>query len=186
MRRTDNEIDAKTGAVDSGMREYKTKAAGRLTRLAFYMAMGVLLTGCGLSEGSYTKEELGNLAKLEVYEAGSDTLIKTIEDDETLYQYNQAETASEDAYTENELEESAEEAGETYYIVAYKYPAAKFGNKEPQKYLTITLFDNMNIAKMTVAEETVKNIPLSEDLLTFYYEMSEEESTFYTELLAGN
>ena len=48
------------------------------------------LTGCGLSEeNGYTREELGNLAKMEIYEAGSDTLLKTIEDEETLYRFNQ-------------------------------------------------------------------------------------------------
>lgn len=163
------------------------KVEGKRKRLLMVCALAVfLLTGCGASEGRYTREELGNLAKLEVYEAGSGTLLETIEDEETLYQYNQAGTASEDAYTaakENELKESAEEAGETYYIVAYKYPAAKFGEKEPQKNLTITLYQDTDIAKMTAAGESVKNLPLPEELLTFYYEMSEEESAFYKELL---
>lgn len=145
-----------------------------------------LLTGCSASESRYTREELGDLAKLEVYEAGSGTLLETIEDEETLYQYNQAQAASEDAYSaakEKELKEAAQEAGETYYIVAYKYPAAKFGEKEPQKNLTVTLYQDTDVAKMTVAGEAVKNMPLPEELLTFYYEISEEESVFYGELL---
>lgn len=147
----------------------------------------LLLTGCGTSGNRYTKEELGNLARLEIYEAGSDELLQTIEDEETLYQYNQAGAASEDAYTaakENELKESAEEAGEMYYIVAYKYPAAKFGDKEPEKNTTLTLFQDTNVAKMVVDKRNVKNMPLPEELLTFYYEMSEEESTFYESLFS--
>lgn len=160
---------------------------GRLIRMAFCMAAGILLSGCGLSrEGGYTREELQSTAKLELYEAGSNKLLKTIEDEETLYQYIQASQFSEDAFeaeTEKELKENAENVGETYYLVVYKYPAAKFGEKEPQKNLTITLYQDTDIAKMTAAGEAVKNMSLPEELLTFYYEMSEEESAFYKELL---
>lgn len=155
--------------------------------IVFCMAAGVLLTGCGLSrEDGYAGEDLQNTAKLELYEAGSDKLIKTIQDEETLYQYIQAVGFSEDSYeaeTEKELKETAENAGETYYLVVYKYPAAKFGDKEPEKNYTTTLYQDVNIAKLVVAEAGVKNIALPEELLTFYYEMSKEEQAFYESLV---
>lgn len=161
---------------------------GRLLRMAFCMAAGILLTGCGISsEKTYTREELQSTAKLELYETGSDKLLKTIEDEETLYQYIQASQFSEDAFeaeTEKELKETAENVGETYYLVVYKYPAAKFGNKEPEKSYKIVLYQDVNIAKLAVEGTTVKNIALPEELLTFYYEMSEEESSFYKGLVS--
>lgn len=182
MRRSD-----RTGAVVSGMRKYKTKTSVWLMHIAFCMAAGVLLTGCGLSrEDGYTREDLQNTAKLELYEAGSGKLLKTIEDEETLYQYIQAAEFSEDGYeaeTEKERKETAENAGETYHLVVYKYPAAKFGNKAPEENCRITLYQDVNIAKMVVKDTVVKNIALPEELLTFYYEMSEEEQAFYESLV---
>lgn len=151
---------------------------------------GILLTGCSIftTDKGYTREELDNLAKLEVYEAGSDKLLRTIEDEEILYQYNQAAKDSVYVFAEDweqkekDLREGAENAGASYYIVAYKYPAAKFGNKEPKKYTTIMLYQDTNVAKMVLDAGNVKSIALPEELLTFYYEMSEEESAFYESL----
>lgn len=153
------------------------------------------LTGCGLSgENGYTREELNNLAKLEIYEAESDALLITIEDEETLYRYNQLFSASmngEDlteweAETENYYEsgegELEEMAKEMYSIVVYKYPAAKFGDKEPVKFLTMTLYEDTDIARIIVAEESIKIISLPEEFLTVHYRMSEEESEFYESL----
>lgn len=150
----------------------------------FFITM-CIVAGCGASKSGYTREELGNLAKLELYEADSDTPFKTIEDEEVLYQFHQVAAAWADAYIaaqENTLQETAEEADETYYIVAYKYPVAKFGDKEVEKNMTITLYRECNIAKMTVDNRQVKNIDLPEEWMTFYYEMSEEESRFYASL----
>lgn len=195
MKRRDNRISDKTGAAVSGMRKHKTKAAGRPVRTALCMAAaGVLLSGCGFSrEDGYTRKELENLARLEVYEAGSNTLLKTVEDEETLYQYLQAEVFSGDAFeSESEKEpeeipetpETPESADEAYYLVAYKYPAAKFGKQEPEKIYTTVLYRDTDIAKLVVEDESVIHIALPEELLTFYYRMSEEEQNFYESLLS--
>lgn len=159
----------------------------KMRRMALCMAAGILLTGCGLSgEGGYTREELQNTARLELYEAGSDELLKTIEDEETLYRYVQAAAFSDDAFeaeAEKERKETAENAGEAYYLAVYKYPAARYGDKEPEKNYSVVLYRDVNIAKLIVDEAGVKNIALPEELLTFYYVMGEEERAFYESLL---
>lgn len=153
---------------------------------------GFILAGCGVSEESkYTPEET-DVAKLEVYEAGSDTLLKTIEDEETLYRFDQVSWVSGDDDTEwewesepvwpEELKETVKNIRETYNIVVYKDSVAKFGNKEPVKILTITLYENTNIARILVAEDAAKNFSMLEEYLTFYYEMPEQESEFYASL----
>lgn len=152
------------------------------------MAAGILLTGCGLSgEDGYTREEMQNTARLELYEAGSGELLKTIEDEETLYRYVQAAAFSDDAFeaeAEKERKETAENAGEAYYLVVYRYPAARYGDKEPEESYRTVLYRDVNIAKLVPAAGTVKNFALPEELLTFYYEMPEEESAFYESLLS--
>lgn len=155
---------------------------------------GILLTGCSASgEREYTREELQNTARIEIYEAGSDELLKTIEDGETLYQYLQvceyseySDTAYEEQWAvwEGELEkEAGESAGESYYLVVYKYPASKFGNKEPVKTYTTVLYQDSDIAKTVAEDDVIKIISLPEELLTFYYRMSEEEQEFYGSLI---
>lgn len=149
---------------------------------------GALLTGCApMADEGYTREELNNLARLELYEAESGTLLMTIEDADTLYQYcSTAGMASEDAYaaeSEKDLQEAAEHAGASYCLEVYQYPAAKFGDRDPKKISTTTLYQGTNIAKIVVEDEAIKNISLPEELLTFYYEMPEEESMFYESLL---
>lgn len=191
MKRSDNGISDRTGAAVSGMEKHKTKAAGRPVRMALCMAAGVLLSGCGFSrEDGYTKKELENLARLEVYEAGSNTLLKTVEDEETLYRYLQAEVFSGDAFESEsekepeEIPEIPESEDEAYYLVAYKYPAAKFGEQEPKKTYTTVLYRDTDIAKLVVEDESVIHIALPEELLTFYYRMSEDEQNFYESLLS--
>lgn len=185
------------------MKEYKLNFAGRAVCLSIVCGMAVtFLAGCGNgARKGYTREELDNLARLELYEAGSDMLLQTIEDEETLYRYCQARAASEDAY-EYEAEESlketaesaetagttesaetAESAGASYYLAVYQYPAAKFGDKTPKKIYTITLYQDTNIAKMVVEDEVIKMITLPEEFLTFYYKMSDTEREFYESLL---
>jgi len=176
--------------------------SGRIWRiLALHMMAACVLAGCGApGEKKYTDEQLNYLAKLEVYEAKSDALLKTIEDEEALYQYNYAQTFSgswdeeldfeeEEAYDAyekrwEEMKETAENAQETYYIVEYKYPAAIFSDGKPEKTLTLTLYEDTDIAKMEVAQESIKNTFVPEEFRTFYYEMAEEEREFYASLVS--
>ena len=161
-----------------------------MRRILFCIAAGLLLTGCGLNrEDGYTREDLQNIARLELYEAENDELLKTIEDEETLYEYIQAAQFSEDAFeaeNEKELEETAENAGASYYLLVYKYPAARLGDQEPEVNYRTVLYQDTDIVKDVVVDAGIKNMTLPEDMRTFYYKMSEEESAFYRGLLAGD
>ena len=50
--------------------------------------------------------------------------------------------------------------------------------KELEENNTITLYENTNIIKITVAEESIKAFSIPKEFLTFYYELSEEEMSF--------
>lgn len=158
-----------------------------------YIIISILLvfglciyTGCSAQRGEkYTAEDLDNLAEIKIYLAEDNELIKTISDEEQLYQYNQCSLfeASDIEERHEELEKALEGAKEKYFFVSYKYPAARFGEKELEKNTTITLYENTNIIKMTVAEESIKGLSIPEDFLIFYYELSEDEMNFYRSLL---
>lgn len=144
-----------------------------------------ICAGCSAGQGQkYTREELDNLAEIKIYSAEDHELIKTISDEEQLYQYNQCMLFEDSDIEErqDELEKDLNEAKEQYDLISYKYPAARFGGKELEENTTITLYENTNIVKMTVAEEAIKSLSIPEEFLTFYYELSEEEINFFRSL----
>lgn len=144
-----------------------------------------ICAGCSAKQGEkYTMEDLDNLAEIKIYSADNNELIKTINDEEQLYQYNQCSLfdASDIEERQDELEEGLEGAKEEYYLVTYKYPAARFGEKELEENTTITLYEDTNIIKLTVAEESIKAFAVPEEFLIFYYELPGEEMDFYRSL----
>lgn len=155
--------------------------------IGIMLVLGLCLcAGCSArQENRYTSEELGNLAEIKIYSAENAELVETVSEEERLYQYNQCAVSYDDSDIEErqeELKKEAAEKTEQYYLVAYKYPAARFGNKEPEENHTITLYEDSNIIKMTVAEESIKAFSVPEEFLTFYYELPEEDVAFYRSL----
>lgn len=156
-----------------------------------YVGTVVLLTllcicvGCSASQNTkYTLDDLGNLAQIEIYSAETNELVKVVDDEEMLYQYNQCSydySSSEEQ--QKELEKAIEGVEEEYYINLYKYPTAHFGRKELEKNTTITLYENSNIIKMTVSEECIKGAYIPPEFLTFYYEISDKDMEFYHSLI---
>lgn len=154
------------------------------TGILAVLVLGIC-AGCSAGQGEkYTREELDNLAEIRIYSAENNELIKTISDEEQLYQYNQRSLFDDSDLVErqDELKKELEGAEEQYYLSAYKYPAARFGAKEPEENHTITLYENSNIIKMTVADGVIKSFSVPEEFLTFYYEMPEEEMEFFLSL----
>lgn len=145
-----------------------------------------ICAGCSRQQkGKYTAEELDNLAEIRIFSAENNELIKTIDDEELLYQYNQS-VFSDDAYTEEqeaELKKKLEGAKEKYCFISFKYPVSRFGGKELEENTVITLFENTNIIKMEVSEASMKGAPIPDEFLVFYYEASEEEMDFYYSLI---
>ncbi len=156
-------------------------------KIVILLVFGLCIcTGCSAQqEGKYTIEDLDNLAEIKVYSAKNNELIKTISDEEQLYQYNQCSLFDDSDIEErqDELEKGLEGAKEEYYLISYKYPVARFGGKEPEENTTITLYEDTNIIKMTVSEESIKGFSIPEEFLVFYYELSDEEISFYRSLV---
>ncbi len=154
----------------------------RIKTVIWIVLVLCICAGCSARQGEkYTREDLDNLAEIRIYAAENQELIKTVTDEEQLYQYNHCSIfdGSDIEERQDELKKDLEGVKEQYYLSAYKYPAARFGAKELEENHTITLYEDTNIVKMTVAEESIKAFSLPEEFLTFYYEMSEEEMNFY-------
>lgn len=159
------------------------------------MIISVLFCGCGKEERrlreenekderEYTAEGSGNLARLEIYSGEDEELLKVIDQKELLDQYDrclayEGQDLDED---QKELKEKAEEKEELFSIVSYKYPAALINDGTLEKNTTVTFYENSNILKVEVSEESIKNMYVSPDLLTFYCEAPEEDMEFYRSL----
>ncbi len=157
-------------------------------KISILLVFGLCIcTGCSAGqERKYTAEELDNLAEIKIYSAENNELIKTISDEEQLYQYTQCSFCGDldvEEERQNELKKDTEGVKEQYYLVSYKYPVARFGNKELKENTTITLYEDTNIIKMAVTDERIKAFPIPEAFLIFYYEISEEEMKFYRSLV---
>ena len=151
----------------------------------FLVMVLCICAGCSMNkERKYTLEELDNLAQIEIYSAENDELIKVIDDEEMLYQHNQCFTdASYSEEEQEELEKSLEGIAQDYYLITYKYPVARFGKGELEKITTVTIYENSNIVKMTVADESIKAFSIPQEFLTFYYEVSDEDMEFYRSMI---
>ena len=158
----------------------------RFIKIGMFLVMLLCIcAGCSMKqEEKYTLEELDNLAQIEIYLAENDEQIKVIDDEELIYQYIQC--FPDGSYSEEEqeeLEKSLEGIAEEYYLISYKYPVARFGKGELEKNTTITIYENSNIVKMTVSDESIKAFSIPQEFLTFYYEVSDEDMEFYRSLI---
>ena len=68
-----------------------------------------------------------------------------------------------------------------FTIAAMKEPAALINNGEMEKTFTITVYEGTDVVKMVVMPQ-IKNIALSEEFLTFYFEVPEEDMEFFLSL----
>lgn len=138
--------------------------------------------GCSARQGEkYTAGELDNLAEIRVYSAESGELIKTITNEEVLYQFNHCAVFDDMDIEKNQsvLEKDLDGAKALYSFVSYKYPAERFGSKKLEENVTVTVFEGKNIVKMAVTQKSVKAFSVPEEFLTFYFEASEKEMEFY-------
>ncbi|MBD5545234.1 MAG: hypothetical protein HDR01_13635 [Lachnospiraceae bacterium] len=152
--------------------------------------VSVLLCGCQADKNpdvseyrEHTAEELNNLAQIEIYSAKSHELIKVISDKEMLYRWNQCVGIGFDDSDlegqQEELEKSIEGLEEQYDFISYKYPASQFRNQELEENIIITLYENTNIIKMTVSQESIKGAYIPQEFLEFYYSVPDEDMEFY-------
>ena len=151
---------------------------GNITTNAIFVLMLCICAGC-----SARQDDLEHPAQIEIYSAENNELIRVIDDEETLYQYNQcAYDDSDSGQHQEELEQSLEGIKEEYNLISYKYPVSHFNGHELEKNITITTYENSNIIKMTVDEDSVKGASIPEEFLIFYYEVSDKDMEFYRSL----
>lgn len=136
--------------------------------------------GCGNRQ---EEEGFQSLSRLEIYEADGETLINTVEDKEKLIQFQKAGWQQEADGAEAAGTAGPPEGKEPFYSIAvYKPPAALLNNRKPEKIYTVTLYRDTNVIRMAAEPDSIKNISVPEEWLTFYYEISQEDMDFLLSL----
>ena len=142
--------------------------------------------------GGCSKEKTGNLQQIkqiEVYNAEDNKLIKTIDDEETLIQFNrntafeeELENVDEDTDKQAEIRKELEDYEPQYIIISYKKPAALNNDGTLEKISEITVYRDTNMIMEQISSDTVKSLSIPSESLTFYYEISDERRDFLISL----
>lgn len=141
--------------------------------------------------GHNATKRLQRLAQVEIYSAKEKKLIKTIEDKKSLITFNK-NTIFTDQYSnaddnymnkQEEIRKEVENYEPQYIFVTYKTPAALNNKKDLEKIYEITTFKDTNIIMMQVSPDSIKNIVVPSEYLTFYTEGSDEEITYLNSLV---
>lgn len=135
---------------------------------------------------NFEEKETLHTARLEVYEADGTTLINTVEDEEAVARFEAGGWGQEDGISSDVDPAGKDLEGREplFMIAAMKEPAALINNGKMEKTFTITVYEGTDVVKMVVMPQ-IKNIALSEEFLTFYFEVPEEDMEFFLSL-AGN
>ncbi len=144
------------------------------------LGIAACLDGCR----NFEEKETLHTARLEVYEEDGTTLINTVEDEEAVARF-EAGGWGQEAGISSDVDPTGKdlEGREPLFtIAAMKEPAALINNGKMEKTFTITVYEGTDVVKMMVMPQIVENIGLSEEFLTFYFEVPEEDMEFFLSL----
>lgn len=146
--------------------------------------LGIIACLGGCRNFEEEEKETLHTARLEVYEADGTTLINTVEDEEAVARFEAGGWGQEDGISSDVDPAGKDLEGREplFTIAAMKEPAALINNGKMEKTFTITVYEGTDVVKMMVMPQIVKNIGLSEELLTFYFEVPEEDMEFFLSL----
>lgn len=153
--------------------------------LAVCLLAGLFLTGCKQDQGDDEARQQ-RLSKLEIY-SNSGELVNTIEEKETLIQFNSLESMDvldDTEVKQAELKDITEGCSVLYTIASYKTPAAAINDGSLKKGTEITVYEDSDIIKEQIMQEEVKGADVPEEYLTFYIEVSKEDKEFLLSLAA--
>lgn len=133
----------------------------------------LLLAECGINSKETETEETEKKCKIEVQAAEEDTLLQTIEDQNTvnelldMEQWEEAESLPEDLTPE-------------YKLVVYQEETILLGQDpdEERDYEiieTLITYEDSPYVTEIISSDVIKNMEISEEYLTFNYIMPDEE-----------
>lgn len=155
-----------------------------------------VFSGCAAetsANGSKDIKKNQRLACIEVYSANDRTLLTTIQDKESLAafdentsftgEWDETYDADNDMDQQAKIQKKLENYESQYLFISYQTPAAIHNDGTLEKVLEITTFKDTNIVKVQISPDTVKNLSIPSEYLTFYLEASDEEMAYLHSLV---
>lgn len=132
----------------------------------------LLLAGCGINSKETETEETEKKCKIEVQAAEEDTLLQTIEDQNTvnklldMEQWEEAENLPEDLTPE-------------YKLVVYQEKTVLLGQdpdaeRDYEIIETLITYEDSPYVTEFISSDVIKNMEISEEYLTFNYTMPDD------------
>ncbi len=159
-----------------------------MKNIVLLILMGILaaigLAGCGEDRGDRGKD-LQGLSQIEVYSSDGH-LVNTILDEEILSQFNDLDYTDMSSDTDAEMDALESKIGDLNVIctvISYKTPVAANHDGSLEKLMELTVYEDSNIIKEQIAQETIKGGYVPEEFLTFYVTISDEDKKFILSLM---
>lgn len=166
----------------------------KLFATIFILLIFSIFSGCAAKnskDNTKSASKTQQLARVEVCSANEQTLIDTIEDKDklTVFNENTSFITQLDGMDDNYMKQQAdikkklEKYEPEYVFISYKTPVAVINDGALEKVLKITTYKDTNIIKVQIAPSNVKNVPVSSEYLTFYFEASNEVAVYFHSLV---
>lgn len=144
-------------------------------KLIFIISLSLLFVLCGCT----TEDQ--KLKKVEVF-SSDNTLLNTIDDEESLATFNENLSLEENwneidenyLSQQEELKKKLEDHEAQYVFITYQADVSKNSSESLEKVMGITVYENSNIIKVEISPDTVKNGLVPSEYLTFYFETSDK------------
>lgn len=142
----------------------------------------LFLTGCSFNAHQDSNEDMKKQSKIEIYSVQDETLLKTIDDQDTVndlletYNWEETEVVSDDLVPE-------------YKLLVYQEKTLLLGQDPDEKrdyelIETIITFQNSPYIKEVISSDVIKGAIIPENVMTFYYIMPDATIEELHELLS--
>lgn len=151
-----------------------------MRKIFLFLAIGIVLvfTGCSTinpndtSSPSTQQEHTSKSCKIEVLSAQDDTLLKTIDDQDTISQFIQTDEW-------NEVDNLTQDLVPEFKLVIYQEKTHLSGQdpnaeREYEIIMRITTFKDSSYVEESISTDVVKNIKIPEEFLKIYYKVPDD------------
>lgn len=143
----------------------------------------LFLTGCSFNAPQNSNEDMKKQSKIEIYSVQDETLLKTIDDQDTVNNLLETNNWKEtEAVSDNLVPE--------YKLLIYQEKTLLLGQDPAEKrdyelIETIITFQNSPYIKDVISSEVIKGAIIPENIMTFYYIMPDDTIEELHELLSN-
>ncbi len=140
--------------------------------ISILIICALFLTGCGNSVSNYSDEETKKKNRIEVYSAQDDTLVTTIDDQNTTNQIL-------DSSDWEEAEQLPDDLNPEYKMLVYQEKTLLYGQdpdeeREYELIETLITYQDSPYTEEIISSDVIHNMIIPEDALTFCYVMPDE------------